>query len=142
MKILLRKTTILIVLLTPFYSFCSYMTDSENARYTKLTYLYENERGYQKCLLLIDMIKDTKDSAKKKQLQTILEVELLTLMDHFLYQIERTEINLAGQLKAFEESSSEKDAVFWSVYVLESQKKIADLQLEREKIRVLLKHSI
>ena len=104
MKRFIQLTILLSMIASPFTGYCSYWGESESS---ELGHFLENN-SFPKCLLLIDMINNTKDKKKKKQLKTALEVELLYNMDSVLYDIEDGENDLAYQNRERDKAATQE----------------------------------
>ena len=93
--------------------------------------------SYSKCLVQIELIKETKNKEKQGCLKAILEVELLCLLDRALFQIEESEDALIWQTKQRDEANP-PSAEYWEKNVLDTLEEMEMLKETYAEIEQLI----
>ncbi len=140
MKHFIQLTILLSMIASPFTGYCSYRRDVYESKEGELGYRL-SAVTYSKCLLLSDMINNTKDKKKKKQLKTALEVELLYNMDSVLYDIEDGENDLAYQNRERDKAATQEKVEYLDKQILRTQQEIEQYHWSYGELEALLKHT-
>ena len=146
MKRFIQLTILLSMIAAPFTSFASYLGDvykseTEFLRRIDAGNIAFSHNMYSECLLIIDMVHNTKDSKKKKQLKPILEVRIRILMDNVLYNAEDSERRLAFHIKSRDEASTQEEVERQHGYILMVQQSIEEQRWAYGEVEDLLKHT-
>jgi len=127
MKIIISCLTSLAILTFPFQGRCSHYRDcctdrstfNPDSEDTSFLLCHFDYFRYSRCLLQIDLIKRTPNKEKRDRIKTILEIDLLCLMDRAQFQIEDEEDNLVYQYKMRDEGHSPSKE-YWKNHILKT----------------------
>jgi len=142
MKGLIQLTILISMVATPFTGYCSYRRDAlelDESDFYDIEWLIESM--YPKCLMLIDMVKNTKEKKKKAVLKINLEIELLKTMDAILYEIEQCKIELEYRTSRPEEAETQQQVDHWNCMIDSIQRDLESHRQNYSKIEALLKYT-
>lgn len=140
------------VIVLPLQGFCSFIENARDFGYSGSDEHSRSMEALPKCLLLIDKIYETKEQEKQRHLKTILEVEILFILDCHSWSIEQTKIEMDYFDKLLTEVIAEgrekeiidyQNALDHCHHNIEYRlNKIEELQQQSNRIRCLLKHTL
>lgn len=137
MKRFIQLAILISMVASPFTGYCGYQREAEESGVDGWI-----RRGpHAKCLLLVDMVKNTKDKKKKAVLKINLEVEVVAILDRILYNIEDCEMEIECHIGRLEEAETQKEVDELNISIALGQREIEKYRQAYSKIEPLLKYT-